>query len=304
MSPPGAPAAQAAAPVRAAQSDSAGAPRAGRTLAVGTAVANLRREPSHAAELVSQLVLGEPVRLLQEMGGWLRVAGRDGYEGWVDGRSLAEDVSQAAARALVWTHRSGLLRETAEPAAAPLCDLVVGARATPAGDPSGHERRLREVILPGGTRGWAEADGWVPEPELPRRFPRSPLAVCETALSLRGVPYLWGGTSSKAFDCSGFAQRVFGLHGVALPRDAWQQAEVGDRVEPGEAAGSLRAADLVFFAEEGTRVTHVAIALGERGRVVHCSTSHAGVAVDGLDPSDPIYAPSLAGTIVFGRRLF
>jgi cell wall-associated NlpC family hydrolase len=138
---------------------------------------------------------------------------------------------------------------------------------------------------------------------LERHFPRSPEAVVGTALSLRGVPYLWGGTSSKAFDCSGFVQRVLGMHGVRLPRDAWQQAETGEPVEQGRDGSGLRAADLVFFAEGGRRVTHVALALGERGRVVHCSTGRSGVAVDALDPDDPLYAPALASTLAAARRV-
>ncbi len=293
-----------AAPARGAESLSTGAAPVGGTLAVGAAVANLRQEPSHASELVSQLVLGEPVSVLEEANGWLRVAGEDGYPGWVDAGALRlADVAPRPAT-LIWRRRSGVLRESPEPGAAPLCDLVLGARAAVSGDAPPPVHGLRQVLLPGGYRGWAEAEGWIARADLARSFPRSPQALLQTALALRGVPYLWGGTSSKAFDCSGFSQRVFGLHGVALPRDAWQQAQAGAAIPPDERGKGLGPADLVFFAEGGRRVTHVAIALGEGGRLVHCSTNRAGVAVAGLDPSDLLYAASLTATLVAVRRFF
>jgi cell wall-associated NlpC family hydrolase len=253
---------------------------------------------------VSQLVLGETARVLEVRNGWLRVAGEDGYPGWVDAGAVRRAAAAPRGETLVWIRRWGVLREGADPRAAPVCDLVLGARAVVPPDAAGAANGHRQVVLPRGERGWAEADGWVRLDELPSVFPRTPPAVVATALSLRGIPYLWGGNSSKAFDCSGFAQRVFGLHGVHLPRDAWQQAETGDPVAPGHSAASLRPADLVFFAEGGGRVTHVALALGESGRVVHGSTHGAGVGLASLEPSDPLFAPSLSATLVSVRRFF
>jgi cell wall-associated NlpC family hydrolase len=297
--------------------------------------ANLRREPSHASELVSQLVLGEEARIVEDgsetaapdsRSEWLRVEGPDGYPGWVHARSL---VSTSPTREeLIWTRRDGVLRQSPDPPATPLCDLVLGARVamptpsdeapTPAHETSrsaadssareasrstvsGHRRR--RVLLADGGVGWADAEGWVTASALSERYPPTGEAVVHTALGLLGVPYLWGGTSSKAFDCSGFVQRVFGLHGVRLPRDAYQQAEVGERVEPPIAGDGLRAGDLLFFAERGPRVSHVAIAVGEEGRFVHSSTFRAGVAIDSLNPSDSRYAQRLAAMLSGCRRV-
>lgn len=265
-------------------------------LAVRGAFANLRREPSHAAELVSQLVLGERARVVTARGDWLEVVGPDDYPGWVHHASLAAPAS--GTRQVVWTWRGGVLREGPAPDSAPLCDLTLGGRAKGrAGE------GVTSVLLPGRTVGWSEGAGWVDAERIGDRFPREGGALVHTALSLRGVPYLWGGTSSKAFDCSGFVQRVFGLHGVSLPRDAWQQAEVGKAIEPGNGGEALRPGDLLFFAEGGNRVTHVAIALGERGRFVHSSTARAGVGVDGLDPADPVHRIGLARTLTVCRRV-
>jgi cell wall-associated NlpC family hydrolase len=91
------------------------------------------------------------------------------------------------------------------------------------------------------------------------------------------------------------------LHGVSLPRDAWQQAEVGDDAG-GNTAGWM-AADLVFFSERADRrITHVGIALGE-SRMVHLALGRGGYAVERLDATDDAYLTSLMARFVVARRV-
>ena len=87
--------------------------------------------------------------------------------------------------------------------------------------------------------------------EVANRYPTA-ADYLKTAQAFIGVPYLWGGTTALGLDCSGFVQQVYRLNGLALPRDADQQAVLGRRVE------KARAGDLMFFGAE--RVTHVALA--------------------------------------------
>lgn len=103
--------------------------------------------------------------------------------------------------------------------------------------------------------------------------------VIETAMDYRGVPYLFGGTTPRAFDCSGFTRYIFGLHGIYLPRMADEQFGVGqpvsyNRLEPG---------DLVFFTTYTSGVSHTGIYVGN-GRFIS-ATSSRGVAVDSLSSS-------------------
>ena len=278
-------------------------PGAGAVATVRGALANVRAEPSYRAELVSQLVLGEELRLLGDQeGSWVRAAGRDGYAGWVHRDLLVQRPAPETGAALVWVRRQGWMRARPDPDAEPICDLVLGARVGASGG-GGAEEGARRVMLPDGTLAWAEAAGWTPEADLPSRFPARGPEVVATGLSLRGIPYLWGGASSKAFDCSGFVQRVLRMHGLELPRDAWQQAEAGQPVEPGAGGEDLASGDLLFFAEDGERVTHVAIALGREGRFVHSSTRCRGVGVNGLRPEDPLHSEGLATTLVACRRI-
>ncbi len=101
--------------------------------------------------------------------------------------------------------------------------------------------------------------------------------LARSALRFLGAPYVFGGTSSSGFDCSGFVQHVFGMLGVALPRTADAQYDAGK-----PAVGGPRAGDLVFFDTYGG-VSHVGIYLGH-GQFVHASSSH-GVMVSKLSES-------------------
>jgi cell wall-associated NlpC family hydrolase len=107
--------------------------------------------------------------------------------------------------------------------------------------------------------------------QLPHRHP-VPADLLRTAEAFLGIPYLWGGTTALGIDCSGFVQQVYRLNGVALPRDADQQAMLGRRVD------EARAGDLFFFGAES--VTHVALATG---------------------PNDFIHAPMKGGLVAHGR---
>ncbi|HAF18026.1 MAG: LysM peptidoglycan-binding domain-containing protein [Thermacetogeniaceae bacterium] len=85
--------------------------------------------------------------------------------------------------------------------------------------------------------------------------PQPKANILETAKQFQGVPYKYGGSSPSGFDCSGFVQYVYGLHGIKLPRVAADQAKTGTRVD------SPAVGDLVFFAENGS-VVHVGIYAG------------------------------------------
>ena len=104
-------------------------------------------------------------------------------------------------------------------------------------------------------------------------------AIVATARKYIGVPYLWGGTTTKGFDCSGFVQYVFRLHGIQLPRTSSQQYQTGKSVSK----ANLQPGDLVFFATSFGSVNHLGIYIGN-DQFIH-SGSSTGVTITSLSNS-------------------
>jgi cell wall-associated NlpC family hydrolase len=91
--------------------------------------------------------------------------------------------------------------------------------------------------------------------------------IATTAINFLNSPYLWGGKTVFGIDCSGFTQIVFKLNGIKLPRDAYQQAELGEALNFVEEA---QVGDLAFFDNEEGKITHVGIILGP-DIIIHAS---------------------------------
>jgi hypothetical protein len=105
--------------------------------------------------------------------------------------------------------------------------------------------------------------------------------VVGTARDFVGWKYVWGGESpDEGFDCSGFVNYVYALHGVALPRTSRQLLRVGRRVPA--RLSSIREGDLLLFSIRGQRVDHVALYAGQ-GRMIHANTRRSGVRFDDLN---------------------
>ena len=102
-----------------------------------------------------------------------------------------------------------------------------------------------------------------------------------TAERFIGTRYRWGGQSrASGFDCSGFVGRVFGEHGIELPRTARAMASAGTALPASWEL--LRPGDIVLFAGRGSRISHVAIYAGSR-RIIHATSSGGRVRYDDLD---------------------
>jgi cell wall-associated NlpC family hydrolase len=131
------------------------------------------------------------------------------------------------------------------------------------------------------------------EPSVARPAPATPgdlrTNLVETARSYLGVPYLWGGTSSRGFDCSGLAMAVYRLNGLQLPRSSREQFEAGVDVP----LDQLRPGDLVFFATRGGgEASHVGIFTGG-DLFIHAPSRGRRIAQGRL--SDPYYRERFLG---------
>lgn len=255
-------------------------------------VASLRTRSAHAGEMATQAVMGTPVRLLEHNDGWYRLQTPDGYIAYVPDSSIipvdkdrydawrADDSRLVAVN--LWQSHAWQSAAATSPREV-VTDIVLGTIVEPVKDVAPESSRIL-VSLPDGRRGWVEKDEFVPVREWADQ-PFDVERILDTAYSLEGAPYLWGGTSIKSVDCSGLVKVSYLNNGLILRRDASQQALTGTRLEASEWP-AYQAGDLMFFGNASTgRVTHVAI-YDHDGMYVHSS---GRVKRNSVDPESPDY---------------
>jgi gamma-D-glutamyl-L-lysine dipeptidyl-peptidase len=243
-------------------------------------------QPSLRAEQVSQLVLGETGLVEESSGEWRRIrCDHDGYRGWVHAGYLVETDAVTADR---WRRDAGgwSLGATLG-VAGQRVPLPLRARAALDGAtvrlPDGRRAELVEGDVQALGHVTAEARATAPERWALEHF--------------EGAPYEWGGVTPWGVDCSGLVQTTFAARGLALPRDAALQVEIGAVVE----LGTHRSGDLLFFrGENGDRITHVAFA-AKADTLIHSTVACGGVLTEPWRPGTR--ASALREKLVAVRRL-
>ncbi len=242
---------------------------------VKVAYASVSREPDWVSERLTQVLLGEPVRVLEKRNIWLMVSVEEqsrheqGYRGWVLANHVALGERPTEGREVRIAALRGRLRQKPSHQSEVLLTAYMNSRLAVVDEKDGWYR----VALPGGKG----RSAWISQEETIEGFySLSGDSLVNLAEQFVGVPYLWGGMSVLGIDCSGLTYTAYAMHGLLIPRDADEQFQCGMEVE----LEDLQAGDLVFFGR-GERVTHVGIYDGE-GSFVHASSAR-GVRVQRLE---------------------
>jgi hypothetical protein len=224
------------------------------------AIAPIRSQPHHKAEMTSQLLFGEYC-IINETGvdGFVHITVTyDGYKGWCQ---LAHITSVSNS---MYNTNTGML--AGEWAGALLYNNQTMHIPFGSGLPYMQQQQIQsgaDVFTYNGA-----------VHHIPSTITGQ--ALQQVAFNFLNTPYLWGGRSVFGTDCSGFTQTVFKFFNIALLRDAYQQATQGTVVDFLQQA---RCGDVAFFDNEAGDIVHVGILLNDY-EIIHASGK---VQVDNID---------------------
>lgn len=263
----------------------------GKTQAViNVSVANLRSNPKHSAELATQATLGTLVKVLKKEDNWYLIQTPDDYLAWVDGGGIqlmerGDMEKWISLEKVIYTNTYGHAYEGIS-STSRISDLVAGNLLQLVNE----NDEFYKVQFPDGRPAVirkAEAQkykDWLSQLTMEAD------ALVETSKTLMGVPYLWGGTSTKGVDCSGFTKTIYYLNGMVIPRDASQQVHTGKSIDSITNFTSLEKGDLLFFGRKATdnsteKVVHVGMWIGNN-EFIHSSDK---VRISSVDENKPNY---------------
>jgi len=274
------------------------------TAMVNNSVANLRSQPKHSAELATQSLLGTPLRIFKKQGEWYLVQTPNRYIAWVDSAAIVEISSHdlgfyKKSEKMVFTPVSGFSYSLPDKNSQTISDLVMGCILPVSGSKNGYYK----VLYPDKREAWVLKSEVTNLNELANQQFNAQKMVT-TARKFLGFPYLWGGTSSKAVDCSGFTSTIYMMNGIILQRDASQQTKYGKVITTNYNSKKLLPGDLLFFGRPATatqneRVTHVAMYIGN-GEFIHASGK---VRINSMDSSQPNFIKSYVPRFVRAVRI-
>ncbi|MCX8525760.1 C40 family peptidase [Chryseobacterium formosus] len=208
-------------------------------------VAPVRAENSDRAEIVTEILYGESADILEVNKNWTKIKMHyDGYEGWMDTKQIKPVTEEYLANrkvTLITEDFSSVMTLDGKTL------LSMGSEVEFPAVASRRSHDLRE-------------------------------SIALTAKEFLNIPYLWGGKSFFAVDCSGFVQLVYKIHNIKMPRDTYQQAEVGEALSFVEES---QPGDLAYFENSEGKIIHVGIML-ENQKIIHASGK---VRIDTLDSS-------------------
>jgi cell wall-associated NlpC family hydrolase len=255
---------------------------------INISVANLRSHPKHSAELATQATLGTPVKVLKKEGSWYYIQTPDKYLSWVDDGGIelmdSERADQWMANdKIIYTEIYGHSYKDLDKEQV-VSDLVAGNVLEVLGDTD----VFYNIRYPDGRQAHIPKEEAQNYGEWLENLNPTTEDLVNTSQTLLGVPYLWGGTSTKGMDCSGFTKTIYFLNGMVIPRDASQQVHTGKPIDSIQNFDNLQKGDLLFFGSKATdstpeKVVHVGMWIGNN-EFIHASEM---VRISSMDKDAP-----------------
>lgn len=268
----------------------------GKTQVVVVPVTNMFSAPSDQSDVVSQAIYGSNVTLLTARGEWSRIQTADHYKGWVPSRHLrliqtGSGYATTGTIVQVESLFANVYREPDVTRHKPVITIPFESRLEVISDEemasdknSGAKKAKYQdkhegwlpVRLADKRSAWIQAADVLSDPK-PLSIPES----IELAKRFLGLPYLWGGTSSFGFDCSGFTQMLVRARGITMPRDADKQAAWSGVVAVERK--DLQPGDLLFFGASVRKIDHTGMYIGDGQFIQDTTQGRPVVQISRLD---------------------
>lgn len=272
---------------------------------VNNSVANLRRAPKHSAELMTQAILGTELKIYKYEDSFYLVQTPNKYLAWVDEGGIVPKNNKnfsiwKQSKKIIYTKVAGNIYDNWHFNSI-VSDIVLGAQLKLLEETN----RGFKVEFPDGRVGYVKKEEAMLYNLWLKNLKPSKELIENYASQFLGSPYLWGGTSTKAMDCSGFVKTIYLMNGFVIPRDASQQIKSGEIVDANLIFKGLEKGDLMFFGTKATktqkqRVTHVGIWLGNgKQEIIHSS---GRVRLNSVDENSKMYSEYLAKHYLGSRR--
>ena len=218
----------------------------------------VRSEPNDRSEMTTQLIFGEHYKILETIKRWSKIQiAHDKYVGWISNKQIQE----------INIDEYEKLEKEVPTLTTDILDII--------------EADYNQPIVMGSVLPTFKSDHALINNKMYKFTGNKTQGyslkkhLINNAMVYLNTPYLWGGRTPFGIDCSGFTQIIYRLQGIKIPRDAYQQIEIGQNID----LSNSEAGDLAFFENKSGKITHVGIIL-ENEKIIHAS---GNVRIDKLD---------------------
>lgn len=245
-------------------------------------IISVKKDASHRSEMVTQALFGETLIVLDTENEWTQIQlVSDGYIGWIMSSQYLSIPSLFSTAPFLVNKDWKTIKIGDQKIKLPL-----GARVW-------DKDQMKSIF--GKIKNRASISS------IPQHKTTTVKGVLKTAKHFLGTPYLWGGKSSVGIDCSGLSQISYALNGYQLPRDAYQQAEIGQTIS----FNQIQKGDLAFFKNADEKITHVGIIYKTSADYIQIIHSSGFVKIDQLDSKGIIHSDTKEYTheLAFIKRI-